>query len=417
MARRIGDRRGLASVLMGAYWGRATTDLQEILAMVTEARHLAAELDDSEIAAEAMEWRIATLLALGEIDTARMELAVVLDLAARTRQPFISHVAEHYRSALALSDGRLDDAERAAERSRDWSTLLTGRDASGVYGIQMFGIRREQGRLAELAPVVRVLAGRDRVGGAWRPGFAALLAELGMADEARAQLARVRREGLGSLRESLWLGSLAYLADACVAVGDAELARSIHGELEPMAGTNVMIGHGVACYGSADRFLGLLAVTFGELDMAVAHLRSAVDHNRRMGARTWLAHSSHQLGRVLRLRGGPGDAQAADQALAEAAALAEAIGMPALLGRIRALGGASAGGSPLPDDLSPREGEILRLVARGLSNRAIGLELRISEHTAANHVRSILRKTRCANRTEATTYAHTRGLTEVVSGQ
>src|SRR5439155_5083783 len=185
MARRIGDRRGLASVLMGSYWARATTDLHEILAMITEARHLAAELDDSEIAAEAMEWRIAALLALGEIDTTRMELAVVVDLAARTRQPFISHVAEHYRSALALSDGRLEDAERAAERSREWSVLLTGRDASAVYGIQMFGIRREQGRLAELAPVVRVLAGRERAGGAWRPGFAALLAELGMADAAR----------------------------------------------------------------------------------------------------------------------------------------------------------------------------------------------------------------------------------------
>ena len=44
-------------------------------------------------------------------------------------------------------------AEAAALRSREWSRLLTGRDPSGVYGIQMFGIRREQGRLVELAPV------------------------------------------------------------------------------------------------------------------------------------------------------------------------------------------------------------------------------------------------------------------------
>ena len=34
----------------------------------------------------------------------------------------------------------------------------------------------------------------------------------------------------------------------------------------------------------------------------------------------------------------------------------------------------------------------------------------ISEHTAANHVRSILRKTGCANRTEAAAYAHRNGL-------
>ena len=53
---------------------------------------------------------------------------------------------------------------------------------------------------------------------------------------------------------------------------------------------------------------------------------------------------------------------------------------------------------------------MLRLVARGLSNREIGAALFISEHTAANHVRSILRKTESANRTEATSYAYGRGL-------
>ena len=64
----------------------------------------------------------------------------------------------------------------------------------------------------------------------------------------------------------------------------------------------------------------------------------------------------------------------------------------------------------LPDGLSAREVQILGLVARGLSNREIGEALKISEHTAANHIRSILRKTGCANRTEAASYAHRRGL-------
>ena len=45
-------------------------------------------------------------------------------------------------------------------------------------------------------------------------------------------------------------------------------------------------------------------------------------------------------------------------------------------------------------------------------NREIGRTLFISEHTTANHVRSILRKTGCANRTEAAAYAHRRGLVE-----
>ena len=69
-----------------------------------------------------------------------------------------------------------------------------------------------------------------------------------------------------------------------------------------------------------------------------------------------------------------------------------------------------AAGAGLPDGLSPREAQILELVAEGLSNREIGDELSISEHTAANHIRSILRKTDCANRTEAASFAHRHGL-------
>src|SRR5271165_7604088 len=50
--------------------------------------------------------------------------------------------------------------------------------------------------------------------------------------------------------------------------------------------------------------------------------------------------------------------------------------------------------------LTAREIDVLRLLARGRSNRDIATELRISENTAANHVRSILIKTGAANRTQ-----------------
>jgi DNA-binding NarL/FixJ family response regulator len=85
--------------------------------------------------------------------------------------------------------------------------------------------------------------------------------------------------------------------------------------------------------------------------------------------------------------------------------------MRALRTRIR-----RAGATPVrerrPDGLSPREAQILRLVARGLSNREIGASLYISEHTTANHIRAILRKTGCANRTEAASYAHRHALVD-----
>ena len=60
----------------------------------------------------------------------------------------------------------------------------------------------------------------------------------------------------------------------------------------------------------------------------------------------------------------------------------------------------------MPDGLTARELAVLRLITQGRSNRAIGRELSISEHTAANHVRSILMKTGSANRAEAASYAH-----------
>ena len=72
--------------------------------------------------------------------------------------------------------------------------------------------------------------------------------------------------------------------------------------------------------------------------------------------------------------------------------------------------GSAAAPAALPDGLSAREVQILGLVARGLSNREIGGALSISEHTAANHIRSILRKTGSANRTQAASYAHRHGL-------
>jgi DNA-binding NarL/FixJ family response regulator len=60
--------------------------------------------------------------------------------------------------------------------------------------------------------------------------------------------------------------------------------------------------------------------------------------------------------------------------------------------------------------LSGRELEVLRLVAAGSSNREIGDALHISQNTVANHVRAILQKTGCANRTEAAAYAARRQL-------
>jgi DNA-binding CsgD family transcriptional regulator/tetratricopeptide (TPR) repeat protein len=408
LARGHEGRAGLAKVLVRSYWARGTTPLEEILSMLTEARDLAEAEGDAETHTEAMAWRAPTFVALGDLESARAEVVVLREMAERTAQPFMHHVAEHYGSAIALCDGDLAGAEAMATRSHDWGRLLTGRDASSIYGIQMFGVRREQGRLAELAPAVRILAGEPEREGPWGPGLVAVLAELGMEREARRELARIASEGIDGFRASLWLATLAYLTDACAALGDEEMAAILYPELEPLARANVMIGHLVACYGVADRYLGMLAATLGEPGRAEEHFERAMELNGRMGASTWVAHSAYEYARFL-LGRSSGSRDRAQALLGEAEGLAERIGMEGLLGKIRALGLPATDGG-LPGGLSPREAQILELVARGLSNREIGAELSISEHTAANHIRSILRKTDCANRTEAASYAHRHGL-------
>jgi DNA-binding NarL/FixJ family response regulator len=52
------------------------------------------------------------------------------------------------------------------------------------------------------------------------------------------------------------------------------------------------------------------------------------------------------------------------------------------------------------DPLTSREGEVAALLAEALSNRQIAARLVLSERTVESHVRSILAKTQCANRTE-----------------
>ncbi|HEX3812625.1 MAG TPA: response regulator transcription factor [Mycobacteriales bacterium] len=93
-----------------------------------------------------------------------------------------------------------------------------------------------------------------------------------------------------------------------------------------------------------------------------------------------------------------------------------------------ALRAAHAGGSPLhpqvaatvmasvnsrPDDpLTVREREVLRLIARGLSNRLIARELSLAEKTVKAHVSAILSKLGVADRTQAALYAVRSGLVE-----
>ena len=101
------------------------------------------------------------------------------------------------------------------------------------------------------------------------------------------------------------------------------------------------------------------------------------------------------------------------------------VGPMELAGALRAV---HAGGSPLHpavaatvmhsvaaeerDPLTPREHEVLRLVARGLSNRLIARELALSEKTVKAHVSAVLGKLGVADRTQAALHAVRHGLVD-----
>jgi DNA-binding CsgD family transcriptional regulator len=213
-------------------------------------------------------------------------------------------------------------------------------------------------------------------------------------------------------RDGRWPFCMVYLSEICAALGDAATAAVLYRSMLPHAGYNI-IGGNLVCCGSADRYLGLLCAIMSRWSDAERHFEAALTMNSHIGASAPLAHTRHDYAAMLLARDAAGDRQRATALLRDCLESARQLGMRGLeehaAARLKQVSGISAVPA-VSDDLTSRELEVLGLIAIGRSNADIALVLEISLNTVATHVRNILSKTGCANRTEAAAYAMRRGL-------
>ena len=140
----------------------------------------------------------------------------------------------------------------------------------------------------------------------------------------------------------------------------------------------------------------------GDARRALDRARAAVDAWSALAAPYEAARSRVLVGRALRAIG---EAAAADAEFDAARGVFLALGADPAVAELAELTGERRSGG-----LTARELEVLRLVSTGLTNRAIGARLSLSEKTVARHLSNIFGKLGLSTRAAATAYAYENGL-------
>jgi DNA-binding CsgD family transcriptional regulator len=409
MARQFGDPVALATslaVLADLPW--QPSENLKMLAEASDMADLGERAGDLEVALRAQFRRAWLLLELGDIEAAVSATETMNRLNARLRQTFFKLFELGLKASIALMRGALDEAEDLILQTLRAQPGLKATVTDPV-SLLIFTLRREQGRLRELGPMVGTFVRQNAEATTWRPGLALMYVELGDLAAAAKVLAGLAAHDFAALpRDGRLATCLIYLAEVCGALGDATRAAVLYRLLLPWRGYNIVMGGGTGCWGASGRFLGILATTKGNWQEAEQHFAEAIAMNERIGALAPLAHTYCDLAEMLLRRGQPGDGARAGAHLREANRRAKALGLVALAARAAAhlerMSDAAAK-SAAPDNLTARELEVLRLLAIGRGNADIALVLEIGQSTVATHVHNILAKTGCANRTEAAAYA------------
>jgi LuxR family transcriptional regulator, maltose regulon positive regulatory protein len=300
----------------------------------------------------------------------------------------------HHASVLVLQ-GEWSEAEQELQEATDM-LQRTRPHWVGEATIRLAELRRRQGRLSEAAELYRLAEGEP----------AALLG-LGQIELDRGQPTRARDLGEQALRavaassRTERAAPLQLLVQAQAALGDRETTAQSLAELDALA---VAVGtaplKAIAAYCG-----GTYTAAIGDLDEARRRFEDSIGFAERARLPYEAARARLELSVVLARLGR--EAEARDQA---ARAESDLRRLGADVESMRAAGVASTVTTAGSGRLTPREREVLSLIAEGLSNREIAATLVLSEHTVHRHVANVLAKLDCPTRAAAVARAKSAGL-------
>jgi len=298
-----------------------------------------------------------------------------------------------HRSEILQLAGEWQSALAHAERASAEDLAVADRDAVGDAFYLQGEIHRLRGELpqAEEAYLQSSQLGRDP-----QPGLAQLRAAQGRHRIASNALRRLLAETTDLLARARLLPPF---VEICLGLGELSEAGSAAAELESIASryTSEVLG-AISAHAR-----GLVLLAQNDAQGALGPLRRAFYVWQRLGAPYEEARSRVALSRACRALG---DSEGARLSLEAARTLFEELGAAHDLAELdhRRTAAKSA------RSLTPRELEVLRLVATGKTNRMIAEHLQLSEKTVDRHVSNIFNKIDVASRAAATAYAYEHGL-------
>ena len=295
-----------------------------------------------------------------------------------------------HRAHVMQLNGEWADAVEEADNA---CSLLGGHPAEGEAYYRLGELHRLRGRNDDAE---RCFREASRWLADLQPGLALLRLAQGRIGDAAVAIRHALDGVTGGLERSRLLPAyvlimLAADEPALASAGAAELSRTAG-----MFGSPVLVA-------MAAQAAGACALAEGDGQGGLSKLRTAWAAWRELDAPYESAQVRLLMAEAHRLLGDPGSAELELEA---AGWVFDHLGAAPDLERVRKL---SSHGSPARP-LSGREVEVLRLVATGMTNRAIASELFLSEKTVARHLSNIFTKLDVASRAAATAYAFQQGL-------